>query len=243
MRSWHTALATTAGLVAATALAVPDIVVNAQKQKQTVVVNLTIDPGDADNPNTVLPDGIASTYIDWRLAGDLCVAGESYTQGLASVVMNRRMSEGGPLCGGTESPNDTRTFWLLVEHADACAILGAEPDLGGVCVVPALSEDRGLPHVRAETLFKSKVTSTAMTFFFARRDESTADPDDVIAYRLTSDAQARVITHTNDSKSVFIASGGTATLAQHQGHPGGYVAVAWGIPLRLSMRFDRVTVP
>ncbi|HUE86489.1 MAG TPA: hypothetical protein VMO26_10465 [Vicinamibacterales bacterium] len=242
MRSWLTALATTAGLMAATVLAVPDIVVNAQKQKQTVVVNLTIDPGAAESPNTVLPDGIASTYIDWRLAGDICVAGESYSQGLASVVMNRRMSEGGPLCGGTDPPNETRTFWLLVEHADACAILGAETDLDGVCMVAALSEDRGLPHVRAETLFKSKVTSTAMTFYFARRDESTADPDDVVAYRLTSDAPAQVITHTSNSKSVFIASG-TATLAEHQGNPGGYVAVAWGIPLRLAMRFDRVPVP
>jgi hypothetical protein len=242
MRNQLTALATTTGFLAATALAVPAIVVHAQKQKQTVVVNLTIDPGAPESPNTVLPDGIASEYIDWRLEGDLCVAGESYTQGLASVVMNRRMSEGGPLCGGTEPPNDTRTFWLRVEHADACAILGADADLNGVCMVAALSEDRGLPHVRAETLFKSKVTSTAMTFFFARRNESTADPDDIIAYRLTSDAFAQVITHNGNSKSVVVANG-TATLAEHQGNPGGYVPVAWEIPLRLSMRFDRVAVP
>ena len=69
MRITSAPFAATMGIVAALALAVTDTEINAQKQKQTVVVNLTIDPGAVDNPNTVLPDGVASTYVDWRLGG------------------------------------------------------------------------------------------------------------------------------------------------------------------------------
>jgi hypothetical protein len=51
---------------------------------------------------------------------------------------------------------------------------------------------------------------------------------------------ADIVGSTN-SKTVQYA-GGTATLAQHQGSPGGYVPLVYGIPLSFRITFDRVTV-
>lgn len=47
-------------------------------------------------------------------------------------------------------------------------------------------------------------------------------------YRLTTDTSAPIVGSTN---SKTVAYGGTATLAQHQGNPGGYVPLVYGIPL------------
>jgi len=237
-RMW-TAGTAVAAIGAALNVMAPVTAAQGPKKATVVVVNLEIHSDQRGVLNTVLPDGERTVYRDYRLNNDrdVCVQGESYTHGLASVVMNRRMSEGGPLCGATGET--TRTFRLRLENAEACSRLG---EIDTPCTVPVLSAEVGHPHVRAETLFKSKVTSTAMTFFFAMRDHLTTDPDDIVHYRLTSDAPARVDTRSSDSKVVIIPNG-TATLAQHFGHPGGYVEVVWNIPMRLSMKFDRVTAP
>lgn len=220
----------------------------AQKKQQTTVVNLTIH-GDANTNYTILPDltgagSFRNAYVDYRAAGgDTCVQGEAYTQGLASVVTNRRMYEGGPLCAGTEGNVDLtkpRNFQLQFESADACAFLGAT---GDPCWVTPLASYKGFPHIRGETVFKSKATQTAMTIYFALWDESTTDPNDIVQYRLTSDQPAAMpLPQDSNTKTVVSVANATATLARHDGFPGGYVPYVSGIPLRFSMTFERKTV-
>jgi hypothetical protein len=205
-------------------LTVSERVSAAPKPQQVTVANMFIDPSEG---RTIPPDDLSlPTYKDYRRAdGDPCVQGEIYSQGLASLVLNRHVDDSGTRC--SDAGGTPRAFRLVLDHADACLRLLNE---SAPCthVTPA-----GMPHVRGETAFKSKTTKTAMTFYFI-----TQDPH--INWRLTTDVDANLVSLSSNTK--VITYNNTMTLAEHQGNPGGYVPVSFGIPMSFQITFDRVTV-
>lgn len=193
------------------------------KPQQVTVANMHIDPAAG---HTILPDAIGATYKDYRLpGGDLCVQGEIYSQGLASLVLNRRVDDAGTRC--SDAGGTPRAFRIVLNHEDACLRLLNE---SAPCthLTPA-----GMPHVRGETAFKSKTGKTAMTFYFI-----TQNPH--INWRLTTDVDANLASLSPNTKIVTYT--GNMTLAEHQGNPGGYIPVSFGIPMLFQITFERVTV-
>jgi hypothetical protein len=218
-----TAIMVLALIMGAWLTALERVTAAAPKPQQVTVANMHIDPAAG---HTILPDAVGPTYIDYRLsAGDSCVQGEIYPVGLASLVLNRRVDEAGNRCsdvGGTP-----RAFRIVLNHEDACLRL-LNQSAPCTHVTPA-----GMPHVRGETAFKSKNGKTAMTFYFI-----TQDPH--INWRLTTDVDADLASLSANTKIVTYS--GKMTLAEHQGNPGGYVPVSFGIPMSFQITFDRVTV-
>jgi hypothetical protein len=209
----------------------------APKGGSVTVANMRIDPDPAFHirPDEWTIDAagvpIDRRYLDYRTpGGDACVQGEIYTTGLTSLVLNRRMADGSQCAANGLPP---RGFRIRFESLDACLLLTGTAS--GVCehLTPA-----GSPHVRGETVFKSKGVSTAMTFYFITQDASGAR---LAQYRLTTDANAPITGSTSTRTATYV--GGTATLAQHHGNPGGYVPMVYDIPMSFRITFDRVTVP
>jgi len=193
------------------------------KPQQVTVANMHIDP--AGN-HTILPDDFGATYRDYRLpGGDLCVQGEIYSQGLASLVLNRRMDDGTRCSDAGRTP---RAFRIVLNHVDACfRLLNAEAPC--THLTPA-----GMPHVRGETAFKSKTGKTAMTFYFITQYPQHTN------WRLTTDVDANLASLSSNTK--IVTYDGNMTLAEHQGNPGSYIPVSFGIPMSFQIMFDRVTV-
>lgn len=209
----------------------------APKAAAVVVANMRIDP---DENFHIRPDVwtggagslIDTPYWDYRLThGNACVQGEIYPGGLASLVLNRRMPNG-TKCSENGMP--PRQFRIRFENVAACAELGLTATDGVSCehLTPA-----GVPHVRGETVFKSRTGSTAMTFYFITQAGGTT----LNQYRLTTDAPAPIVGSTNVKTVTYTA--GTATLARHEGNPGGYVPLVYDIPMSFRITFERVTVP
>lgn len=210
-------------LVAGGWLAVSDRVTAAPKPQQVTVANMHIDPSPG---HTILPDDGIGDYIDFRLPfGHPCVQGEIYPVGLASLVLNRRVDDAGTRC--SDAGGTPRAFQIVLDHEDACFELLNQP---APCthVTPA-----GMPHVRGETVFKSRTGKTAMTFYFI-----TENPQ--IAWRLTTDQDARITENLTNTKRLEYS--GPMTLAEHQGNPGGYVPVSLNIPMSFGITFERVTI-
>ena len=210
----------------------------APKAAAVVVANMRIDADPAFHirADTWTADSfgafIDTPYRDYRVAGgDTCVQGEIYSTGLVSLVLNRRMPDG-TKCSENGMP--PRQFRIRFENVAACAELGLTATDGGTCehLTPA-----GSPHVRGETVFKSRTGSTAMTFYFITQTGGTT----LNQYRLTTDARAPIVGSTNVKTVTYTA--GTATLARHEGNPGGYVPLVYDIPMSFRITFERVTVP
>ena len=208
----------------------------APKPASVVVANMRIDanPDFHIRADTWTADRfgafIDTSYRDYRVAGgDACVQGEIYSTGLASLVLNRRMLNGSK-CAENEMP--PRQFRIRFDSPAACALVTGTASPSCERLTPA-----GSPHVRGETVFKSRTGSTAMTFYFITQSGGTT----LNQYRLTTDAPAPIVGSTN-VKTVTYA-GGTATLAEHQGNPGGYVPLVYDIPMSFRITFERVTVP
>lgn len=210
----------------------------APKAAAVVVANMRIDadPNFHIRPDVWTVDGVGSlidtAYLDYRLpGGNACVQGEIYPGGLASLVLNRRMPDG-TKCSENGMP--PRQFRIRFENVAACAELGLTATDGVSCehLTPA-----GSPHVRGETVFKSRTGSTAMTFYFITQAGGTT----LNQYRLTTDAPAPIVGSTNVKTVTYTA--GTATLARHEGNPGGYVPLVYNIPMSFRITFERVTVP
>ena len=192
----------------------------APKPQQVTVANMHIDPTPG---HTILPDGIAATYTDYRLGGG-CVQGEIYPVGLVSLVLNRRLDDGRRCSDAGGTP---RAFRIVLNHDDACLRL-----LNTLAPCTHLTP-AGMPHVRGETAFKSKTGKTAMTFYFI-----TQNPH--INWRLTTDVDANLDSMSPNTKIVTYT--GNMTLAEHQGNPGGYIPVSFEIPMSFQITFDRLTV-
>jgi hypothetical protein len=220
-------MAVVAGLMGAWLVESP-VVKAAPKSSQVTVANMHIDPGSGQY--NLRPDAAGPTYVDYRVpGGDACVQGEIYPSSLASLVLNRPMPDGTRCSDSTGNP--PRGFRVVFSHDGACWLLmnqAAPCDF----LTPA-----GMPHVRGETVFKSRTSYSAMTFYFITQDGQGNRLDN---YRLTTDQQAPIVVSLPNAKTV--AYSGNATLAQHQGNPGGYVPVEFGIPLSFRITFDRVTV-
>ncbi len=225
-------------------MAVSPVLSAAPKPPTVTVANMRI---DADPAFHILPDQwtddgagtfVDVPYRDFRLpGGDACVQGEIYTTGLTSLVLNRRMPDGSKCADNADNPpapRSPRKFRIRFDSADACALVTGVASASCEHLTPA-----GAPHVRGETVFKSKVTTTVFTFYFITQDSNGGVLNQ---YRLTTDTNAPIVGSTN-SKTVTYTGGKTATLAQHQGNPGGYVPLVYGIPMSFRITFDRVTVP
>ena len=207
----------------------------APKPAPVVVANMRIDP---DENFHIRPDVwtggagslIDTPYWDYRLThGNACVQGEIYPGGLASLVLNRRMPDG-TKCSENGMP--PRQFRIRFESTAACALVTGTASPTCEHLTPA-----GSPHVRGETVFKSRTGSTAMTFYFITQTGGTT----LNQYRLTTDARAPIVGSTNVKTVTYTA--GTATLARHEGNPGGYVPLVYDIPMSFRITFERVTVP
>ena len=207
----------------------------APKAAAVVVANMRIDPDENFHIRPDVWTGDAGSlidmpYRDYRVAGgDECVQGEIYSTGLVSLVLNRRMPDG-TKCSENGMP--PRQFRIRFESTAACALVTGTASPTCEHLTPA-----GSPHVRGETVFKSRTGSTAMTFYFITQTGGTT----LNQYRLTTDARAPIVGSTNVKTVTYTA--GTATLARHEGNPGGYVPLVYDIPMSFRITFERVTVP
>ena len=188
----------------------------------------------------VRPVGV-QWYIDHRLGGDTCTAGEIVSTGGVFMFLNRSLAGGfsaGPPCSpdGNGAPID-RQYSVIVESAAACARLGAG-DVPWVSAFDGTKCDFTTPQEKAHSvepgaIFKSRVSLSRVTFYI-----KTPSTDSVFAqtYRIQTDEEAAVVVENANPNQRLVTYTGSATLAVNDGH--GYVPYE-SFSLPFAMRFTR----
>ena len=204
----------------------------------TYVGRMLIDDGTNFEGVRVLPSG-PQWYVDYRLSGDPCVSGDVYSTGEMAMFLNRRMPLG-DLCSATsvvDGGGEGRAYVLIIEDEDVCSrfqIVESVEWLDETKTTCAYTTPVGEPKsVEPGGIFKSKVKSTNVTFYFNEKIglERTT-------YRLTTDTPAAVVA-AGDTR--IVTHSGTATLSVYQPWPEGYVPVSsFSLPFRI--QFDRVAL-
>ncbi len=221
--------------------------VNAAKP-QTYVGELAITPQPGDR---VFGDGVFPTYTDYQLYGTsqpktYCVLGSVDTSGMAFFGLDRGQGFAtDQWCNlqldNPPPPDDwaPRRFTLLIGDATACNVLGLPFDLVHLwctLVSPVPPIDATLqPHVRADTVFKTKATKTPVIFDF-----TPATPSGGIAYRVVTEQDAPIVASESTADSKKVRYLGKAHL-KYTGVNGATIGGSFDLPF--TMTFKRIVLP
>ncbi len=203
------AVVVSAGLITSTVSTAP----RTQPVGMTIVVDTIA--GYAVSPDIV--DGqLKETYTDWKVSpgGDVCVNGVAAADGSVFMRLNRRQEwPDGRIdlwCHerpeGTEPKYQDRSYSLFVQVAVACQQLGY-PETPCTVVPDKVNQ----PHVRADTVFKSKAKTSFVSWQLDRNGRhfqvTTTQP--VLIQSVSSNVKS--LTWNGDA--ALTETGGTGPLA------------------------------